>query len=150
MDIKIESENENKLFGRKEIHFTASYSGKTPSRDEVKEEICKKLSLKPDLTQVIKISQGYGNSMSEVSIYYYSTKEIMERLSAKRKKETQKPAAQPGEKKEEKKEVAEEKKETKEPAEAKKEEKKHTDHPKEEKKEHKEPKEAKKEGEEKK
>lgn len=122
MDIEVTREKENKLLGRKEIYFTLSYSGnRTPSKDEIKEEICKKLSLKPDLTSVINVSQEYGNSTSQASVYYYSTKEAMERLTRKPKEAKEvkpapaAPAAKPekNEQKEEKKEQGEEKKEEK-------------------------------------
>lgn len=112
MDISINSEKENKLFGRKEILFTATNAGsKTPSREEVKEEICKKLSLNPDLTTVIKITQVYGGNTSEVIVHSYSKKEAMDALvrQSKEKKGTKPAAAAPNA--EEKKEAKEEKKE---------------------------------------
>jgi ribosomal protein S24E len=131
MDISISSEKENKLFSRKEILFTATSTGsKTPSKEEVKEAICKKLSLNPDLTTVIKITQEYGSNVSEIIVHSYSKKEAMDSLvrKPKEKKEKAPKAAPPAAKAEEKKEEApkEEKKEAPKPAkaEAKKEEKK--------------------------
>lgn len=111
MEISITSESENKLFNRREIRFTASYSGsRTPSKDEVKEEICKKLSLNPDMTVVISINQAYGSNSSEVVVHSYSKKEAMERLvrQPKEKKEGAKaaPATAAAPKQEEKREEA--------------------------------------------
>ena len=77
MDVKIEKNTDNKLFGRKEIVFSTSYKGKTPTQEEVKEEICKKLSLSPDLTVVVKISPLFGNSAASVLVHSYASKEAM-------------------------------------------------------------------------
>lgn len=88
MEISISDEKENKLFGRKEISFTATYSGsKTPSKEEIKQEICKKLSLHPELTTVIKVTQAFGRNSSEVLVRSYSKKETMERLERQPKKD---------------------------------------------------------------
>ncbi len=87
MEINIKSDRENKLFGRREVEFAATYHGsKTPSREEIKEEICKRLSLNPDTTVVIRIDQAYGSTASNVEVHSYSDKETMERLVKKRDK----------------------------------------------------------------
>ncbi|HUB92351.1 MAG TPA: hypothetical protein VL945_00140 [Candidatus Saccharimonadales bacterium] len=86
MDISITSETENKLFGRKEILFTATHTGSsTPSKEVIKEEICKKLSLKPEMTEVIKITQSFGSNKSDVLVHSYSKKEAMDSLVRKPK-----------------------------------------------------------------
>jgi ribosomal protein S24E len=91
LDIEVRRETDNKLFSRKELYLMVSYKGKTPSRDEVKEEVCKKLSLSPNNAVVIRINQKYGNGQSEVFMHYYSAKDVMEKLV--RKKKAQKAAA---------------------------------------------------------
>ncbi len=90
MEIRILEEREEKLFGRKEIIFETSYEGKTPSGEEVKQEICKKLGLSPDLTIVIKIDQAFGKGLSTVKVHSYAKKEIMERIVRKSKAATAK------------------------------------------------------------
>jgi ribosomal protein S24E len=142
MDISITSETENKLFSRKEILFTATYSGgRTPSREEIKEEICKKLSLNPDMTTVIKITQAYGRTSGEAMVHSYSKKEAMEGLTRKPKEKkaaagatapAKAPAAEA--KAEPKKEEAAEKKEHKEKHDEKKEAPKEKQEPKKEEK----------------
>lgn len=119
LEIKVDSDTENKLMGRREIAATATYTGSTPSRDIIKQELCKKLNLKPDSTAVVRISQIYGTMSSGIILHGYSTRETMlafEKEGRKKddaKAKEQKPAAEkPAEEKEEKK------------AEAKKEEKK--------------------------
>ena len=85
MEINVTSQTENKLFDRKEICFNATYKGNaTPSRETILEEICKKLSLNPELSVVTKITQAFGNNTSNVTVYSYTKKETMahiERLS---------------------------------------------------------------------
>ena len=97
MEINVTNQTENKLFDRKEICFNAVYKGNaTPSRETVLEEICKKLSLNPELTVVTNITQAFGNNTSSVTVYSYSKKETMahiERISGGEPAE-KKPAAQ--------------------------------------------------------
>lgn len=122
MDIEVRKETDNKLFSRKEMLLAISYTGKTPSRDEVKEEVCKKLSLSPDNAVIMKINQRYGNGQSEVSMYYYSAKEVMEKLAEKKKepKKAQAAGTAPATAKPEaKKEEQEKKEEPKEKEQAK-------------------------------
>ncbi|HVA82707.1 MAG TPA: hypothetical protein VNF06_00915 [Candidatus Aquilonibacter sp.] len=77
MDLKLGKESENKLLGRKEISFTMSHKGKTPTVDEAKVAICKKLNLSPDLTVIVSINTIYGSMESEILVHSYSTKEAM-------------------------------------------------------------------------
>lgn len=95
MDMQIDNEREDKMFGRKEIWASTTYTGSTPSREEIKQEVCKKLGLNPDLTLVIKVSQAYGAHSSEIKIHSYSSKEVMDRLMRKPKEAAAKPAATP-------------------------------------------------------
>ncbi|MDE1850407.1 MAG: 30S ribosomal protein S24e [Candidatus Micrarchaeota archaeon] len=77
MDIKINKETENKLLNRKEIVFTVSSKGKTPDKEDLKVQVCKKLNLSPDLTVVVKIDSLYGSSENQVLVHNYATKEAM-------------------------------------------------------------------------
>ncbi len=93
MELKITTDNENKLLGRREITATATYTATTPKRDEVKEELCKKLGLDPGLVEIREIHQQYGLRLSDITAYSYSSKAAMERLVKKRGKKGAKPAA---------------------------------------------------------
>ncbi len=124
MEITITDDYENKLFQRREISAHAVYEGKTPTKAEVSEGVCKKLGLNPETFQIIRIDQNYGIRTSEIVAYSYGSKEAMQKFSRKEKEKKAKPgaapaaaapAAKPEEKKEEKKdgkkdEVKEEKK----------------------------------------
>ncbi|MCL4365308.1 MAG: hypothetical protein M1569_02520 [Candidatus Marsarchaeota archaeon] len=92
MDLKITNDYENRFLGRREISATATYADTTPRKDEVKEELCKKLSLNPDLVEIRIISQQYGLRLSSITAYSYSSKEVMERLAKKRGKKGEKQA----------------------------------------------------------
>ena len=102
MEIKIERDAENKLMGRKEISFTASYKGQTPTKDEVKVAICKKLNVSPEFTVVVKISPLYGRSEASILAHSYPNKEAMavekKHLAVRETKKAEKKAkAQPKE-----------------------------------------------------
>ncbi|MCL5100744.1 MAG: hypothetical protein M1122_02215 [Candidatus Marsarchaeota archaeon] len=77
-DMKVLKDQENKLIGRREISIFLSYEGKTPSRDEIKEGVCKKLSLDPEITDVVKVDQLYGSMASNVKVYCYKDKKAMD------------------------------------------------------------------------
>ncbi len=121
MEINIEKEHENKLFERREITAHATYDSKTPTRESVKEALCKKKSMNPEMVEIISIDQAYGSKECTISAYEYLTKEAKERgafrIGSKQKKtdaaapaaEAAKPAehAKKAEEKEEKQEKAE-------------------------------------------
>lgn len=106
MEINVRKEHDNRMLGRKEIVVGAWFDGKTPSREEVKEAVCKKLNMNPELFEVVKVDQSFGAKECEVTAYEYQSKEAMEKNTRKSKEakpaEAQKPAAKE-EKKEEKK-----------------------------------------------
>ncbi len=92
MEISILDDSENKLFERRELRIKATYEGKTPSRDEIKEGVCKKLNLSPDTFEIIRIDQGYGMRESEIVAHSYRSKESMERFARKAKSKGGAPA----------------------------------------------------------
>lgn len=101
MDIQIQKEFENKLLKRKEVSFVASYSGKTPTKEDLKAELCKKLGANPEHVAMVNVRQLFGETKCEVRAHVYSSKEAMavepkylgERGKPKEKKEAPQPAA---------------------------------------------------------
>ncbi len=77
MDISITKDIQNKLLKRREIAFSLGYTDKTPQKDAVKEEICKKLGLNPASTVIIKIEQLYGGKRSACVAHSYESEEAM-------------------------------------------------------------------------
>lgn len=85
VDIKLNTQIENKLLRRKELSFTAYYKGKTPIKEEIKEEICKMLNLKPETTIILSIEQQYGVQESTIRANSYDKKEDMLRFERTKK-----------------------------------------------------------------
>ncbi|MDE1851723.1 MAG: hypothetical protein KGH69_03490 [Candidatus Micrarchaeota archaeon] len=113
MELNVSKESENKLMGRKEIEVGASFDAVTPSRSDVKEAVCKKMGLHPDLVEIVRIDQAYGTKECRVTVYAYDSKEDMAKgfnRKGKEKKEGTAPAAAAAPAKDEKKEAAKEEK----------------------------------------
>ncbi len=81
--IEISENIEEKLFGRRRISFAAGFSGATPSKDEIRTELSKKLNLAPDLTVITNVTQVYGQRACKGSARSYSSRELMERFEPK-------------------------------------------------------------------
>ncbi len=77
MDIKVISQNENKLLHRKEISFTITGFESTPSKADVHRELCKKLSLLPDSTIITNLKQEFGMKECGGTAHSYESKEAM-------------------------------------------------------------------------
>ena len=99
LEIEVKSNKENRMLDRNEIEAYATYEGMTPKRDEIKEVLCKKLSLDPSSTIIIRIDQEYGAKKSFVLARSYKNKDVMERIEHEhlrsrgiKGKETEKPA----------------------------------------------------------
>lgn len=95
MEIHIISEKEEKFFGRKEILVSAVLADRTPSNEEAKIAVCKKLNLSPDLTVISNISQDYGLKHCTIKIHSYKDasdivrfekKHLLERMKKKENK----------------------------------------------------------------
>lgn len=101
MDISIQSDTNNRMLQRREIGFVAVQEAGTPRRDELKKEICKKLSLDPDSTILVEVNQEFGMRRSAGIVHSYKSKEqlmkaepkyLTERLAKSGKKEGSKEA----------------------------------------------------------
>ena len=77
MEIHIENDVSNKLLNRREIRFSCTYAGKTPGKEELKVELCKKLSLSPETTAIVRLEQLYGVMKSTGLAHSYSDAESM-------------------------------------------------------------------------
>ena len=77
MDIK--SNKENKLLGRRDIEFNVVQDGSTPSKNEIKAELCKKLNLNPDSVIVVKVDQSTGVRQGHGFAHAYPSKEMIEK-----------------------------------------------------------------------
>lgn len=80
MELKIISDNEDKLLSRREIKFVVEDQSSTTDRYELTKEICKKLNINPEFTLVVRIDQGFGNKESSGIAHSYKSKELLEKF----------------------------------------------------------------------
>lgn len=76
MEININSEKENPLLKRREVHFTVKHNqrGATPPRQEVRNAIAKILKKKADLVFVERLETRTGTRVATGSANIYETK----------------------------------------------------------------------------
>jgi ribosomal protein S24E len=79
MNVDIKSKTDNKLLDRKEIQADVSYSGATPSRADLKQAVCGKAGINPDMSVLRDVQTTYGKQMATVVLHAY---EKMESLMA--------------------------------------------------------------------
>ncbi|MEM3781536.1 MAG: hypothetical protein QXT43_01045 [Candidatus Micrarchaeaceae archaeon] len=77
MEVSITSDKPNRLLKRREITCTVNYAERTPSRQELKAELVRKLALKPELTVIVSISQEYGLRSCLAVAHAYDSAEAM-------------------------------------------------------------------------
>ena len=96
VELKMLSQEENKLLERKEIVFEVMHdSNATPSRAELMKEIAQNLKVDPNLMFITKIKPIYGKSCSQVVVRVYKNRAALERFeNLKRLKATQEEKAQ--------------------------------------------------------
>ena len=75
MDLNITSDKENKLLGRREINFNIVQEGSTPSKKDIRVEICKKLNLDPETVIIVKVDQSTGVRQGIGVTHAYKSKE---------------------------------------------------------------------------
>jgi small subunit ribosomal protein S24e len=115
MELKLLSQFENPLLQRKEIKVVAIFEAATPSREEIKTEVCKKFNLPEETTVIRKVFQEKGIKRAICLLNVYNSKEAMLQIESQylleRKKKKKEKAEEKAEEKKEAKEVKEEKKE---------------------------------------
>ncbi len=83
MEIKVESQKENKLLERKEILATILFNGPTPKREEVKNGLCSKLGLALDVVALKKIESRFGAKQLKVIAHVYKDAEKLKKTEAR-------------------------------------------------------------------
>ncbi len=71
MEIKITRDETNDVMGRREVQIYVLQDDKTPSKEDIKKEACKKLNLSPDLTVVVNVNQKFGAKQSVATLHTY-------------------------------------------------------------------------------
>lgn len=89
MNVKIASERENPIIGRKEI-WAVVRAGCTPMRSEIKTRLAAELGTEKDLIVVDKIKTATGSSDVEVYVKVYADEESKRKVELKHKIERNK------------------------------------------------------------
>ncbi|MBD3304193.1 hypothetical protein GF343_03540 [Candidatus Woesearchaeota archaeon] len=116
MKIEIKEKKENPLLSRIEVSGTVSFDGTTPSNEQVAQGIASQMKIEPSVVKMRKIRNTLGSHQADFTAFVYNSKEELDRIEPKPKKQLEK-----------EKKAAEAKKKAEEeakPAEAPKEEKK--------------------------
>ena len=79
MEVSILSDNDNKNAGRREVSFLVVQDDKTASKEQIKQELCKRLNLSPEATIITEIRQEFGMRRSTGMAHAYASKEQLER-----------------------------------------------------------------------
>lgn len=93
MKISITSKKENPILKRVELEGELSFSGATPSENEVRKAIASDLSVQEETVVVKKIDMIFGETRAIVTAFAYSSKAYLEAIEPKQKKA---PAAKSG------------------------------------------------------
>ena len=81
MDIKKLKESDSPLVGRKVITLKVSYTGEsTPSGEDMKTEVAKYLKVNPELVEIDRIMQDFGNATATVYVNVYTNTEALKRF----------------------------------------------------------------------
>jgi len=73
MQTKIDQKIERPLMSHTELHGTIAFEGHTPSRQQLKEELAKAVSAKPELVIVRSIYTNFGRSSASIVAHVYKS-----------------------------------------------------------------------------
>ena len=73
MDFKIESDKRNELLSRREIQFTLTYDGATPSRMQIIGKLCALLNAKEPQVVLDSLKSNFGKTVvtGKARVYRY-------------------------------------------------------------------------------
>jgi len=116
MKLEIKEKKENPLLSRIEVSGIVTFAGATPSNEQMAQGIASQLKVDASVVKMKSIYTGFGEQQAKFLAFVYKSKEELDRIDPKPKKQREKEQK----KAEDAKKAAEEAK----PAEASKEEKK--------------------------
>ena len=111
MKVEVIEEKQNPLLHRKELTVKVTGFDKTPSREEVRNQLIAKLGAKEKTLLLDEIKQEYGKQEATAFVKIYEDEEKLQKYELKHKIKRNGLDKKPEEKKEEQLEAAEEKKE---------------------------------------
>lgn len=95
LKMKVKSDFENKLLGRREVEILVDGTEATMTRVDAKAQVVKKFEAEEDLVIVEMIKSHYGNGNVLIKASIYDNKETLEKVAAKHiQKRNVKPAVE--------------------------------------------------------
>jgi len=79
MNLEIIQDRRNPLLNRRELDIIIIYESGTPKRDEVREEISKKLEVEKDRIIIEKMESLFGANKAKAHVHVYDTPEHAKR-----------------------------------------------------------------------
>jgi ribosomal protein S24E len=80
MNVEITETRDNRLFARKEVEAEVRFDAATPKRAEIKETLCGKLGVNPELAVIRKIGTKFGQKKAHVLLHVYDDKAKLGKL----------------------------------------------------------------------
>ena len=75
MNLEVIQDRKNPLLNRRELDIIIAYESGTPKRDEVREEISKKLGVEKDRIIIEKMESLFGANKAKAHVHIYDTVE---------------------------------------------------------------------------
>jgi len=95
MDLEVKNKKENPQLQRQEVTGEIKFSGATPSNQQLKEELTKKLGVKAELVAIRHIYGEFGTGKATFEAVAYANKEQFDKIELKKKEKKAAPAAPP-------------------------------------------------------
>jgi ribosomal protein S24E len=77
MDFKITKDEKKPLLNRRELSARLGYEARTPSRNDIRKELAKKLNVKEELVVVKRITPEFGARAAKLEIDVYDDEKAM-------------------------------------------------------------------------
>ena len=84
IDVEIVKEKETPLLSRKRVTAWVYKEGATPSRPSIRDELAKKMKIKPELVSIRHVYTRFGKQESKVIAHVYNDEETLLRLEGKK------------------------------------------------------------------
>ena len=94
MEIEIKNKKENPVLQRNELTGEITFTGPTPSNQQLLAELAKKLGVQPELIVIRHIYGSFGSGKAKFEAIAYASKEQFDKIEPK-KKAAAAPGAEP-------------------------------------------------------
>jgi len=90
MNVQKIQERKNALLSRREITGVITFTGATPSNNEVRKQLATKLSADEKLVVIKQVLTEYGDATAEISAVVYDSEDVKKTLEPKVKEKKKK------------------------------------------------------------